>query len=164
MHTCLCSRCRRYAHVCVWTHVLMHMCIHTEAKDQSPVSFSTLFRLLFETRFLTKPGACQLCRLTGQQAPKICLSPALLCWGTSTHHSVWLCFSMGSGVPNWCLQACASSTLLTKPFLQTLISFFKWLLHCNCDINDQVLLQFKAHWSQDTKTWIKVVNLALERQ
>lgn len=86
MHTCLCSRCRRYAHVCVWTHVLMHMCIHTEAKDQSPVSFSTLFRLLFETRFLTKPGACQLCRLTGQQAPKICLSPALLCWGTSTHH------------------------------------------------------------------------------
>ena len=64
----------RYAHVCVWTHELMHMCIQTEAKDQSPVSVSTLFTSLFETGFLTKPGAYQLCRLTGQQAQRsVCL-------------------------------------------------------------------------------------------
>lgn len=42
MHTCLCSRCSRYAHVCVWTHMCSCICAYIQ-RPKIKVQYLSLY-------------------------------------------------------------------------------------------------------------------------
>lgn len=77
-----------------------HMCMLFEARGWHQMTSLITLYLIFKTRSLTKPGACQfsLASLANQVVPRIlclCLSSATI---TGVHSSTWLFFYIVLGI------------------------------------------------------------------